>query len=160
MASPRSLLEDLPFHLARTALSFRRFDDQTLRAVGLEHLAPGYASVLHALDQLGSCTVSRLVQVTHLANGTLTGLLDGLEREGCIKRVRNPKDGRSWLVQLTPRGRRVCTKLHARHSMVMDFLHGAFSEDEAAELGRLLAKATDRMRAYGRDHTQTEKPAR
>jgi DNA-binding MarR family transcriptional regulator len=146
--SDGTLLEDLPFHLARAALDFRRFNDRTLRAVALDSQAPGIASVLHALDEQVCCTVKELIGRTHLPNGTLTGLLDTLERDRCVQRVPNPDDGRSWHVRLTPKGRRVCTRLRQRHRMVMQVLGETLSDDEAAVLKRLLARVTARMRAY------------
>src|SRR6185312_7639604 len=106
-----TVLEDLPFCVARATLGFRRFDDHTLRLVGLETLAPGLATVLHALEERDDGTVNRLVEMTHLPNGTMTGLLDELEQRGYVERVRNPQDGRSWIVRLTTEGRRLCEKL-------------------------------------------------
>ncbi len=149
MPAPRSLLEDLPFHLAKATLGFRRFNDQTLRAVGLEAQAPGLATVLHTLAELDACPVSLLVEKTHLPNGTLTGLLDTLERDGHIRRTPNPADGRSWLVGLTRRGQRLCDKLQERHRIVMGLFREALSEAEAAELTRLLGRLTTRMHQYG-----------
>ena len=63
-----SVLEDLPFCLARATLGFRRFNDQTLRATGLPSLAPGEASVLHALEEEPESTVSRLVESSTLSS--------------------------------------------------------------------------------------------
>ena len=143
-----SVLEDLPFHLVRTALAFRRFNDRTLHAVGLEPQAPGVASVLHALEETQDCTVSHLIEQTHLPNGTLTGLLDQLENDQCIQRIRNPDDRRSWCIRLTPKGRRICAKLRDRHRLVMDMLGEVLSAGEAEELKRLLARVTARMRDY------------
>ncbi len=143
-----SVLEDLPFCLARAALGFRRFNDQTLRAIGLPSLVPGAASVLHALQEEPRCTVNRLVERTHLPNGTLTGLLDELEEEGYLARFSNPEDGRSWLVGLTTSGLRLCGKLQRRHGMVMGIFGEALTDAEQAELVRLLGKATQCMRAY------------
>src|ERR1700722_479431 len=100
----RSVLGDLPFCLARSTLGFRRFNDMTLRALGLPALAAGAASILHALLEERGCTVNRLVERTHLPNGTLTGLLDELEGEDYLERYPNPMDGRSWLVELTAKG--------------------------------------------------------
>lgn len=143
-----TVLEDLPFCLARAALGFRRFNDQTLRAVGLEALAPGLASVLHALEERNACTVNRLLEMTHLPNGTLTGLLDELEQNGYVERISNPDDGRSWLVQLTTSGHRLCAKLQKRHQLVMDAFRATLSEAEMSQLTRLLEKATTSMRTY------------
>jgi DNA-binding MarR family transcriptional regulator len=144
-----SALEDLPFCLARATLAFRRFNDQTLQVTGLPSLPPGAASILHVLqEEQQRCTVNLLVERTHLPNGTLTGLLDGLEREGYLARFSNPEDGRSWLVGLTTQGLRLCTKLQRRHGMVMEAFGEALTDAEQTELARLLTKATDCMRAY------------
>jgi DNA-binding MarR family transcriptional regulator len=143
-----SVLEDLPFCLARATLAFRRFNDQSLRAVGLPSLAPGQASILHALQEEQRCTVNRLVERTHLPNGTLTGLLDDLEREGYLARFSNPEDGRSWLVGLTTQGLRLRRKLQKRHEMVMEILGEALGNTEQDELVRLLGKVTQWMRSY------------
>ena len=144
----RSVLEDLPFCLARSTLGFRRFNDLTLRAIGLASLAPGAASILHALQEERSCTVNRLVEKTHLPNGTLTGLLDELEEDGFLTRFSNPEDGRSWLVGLTPQGLRLCKKLQRRHGLVMEVFGETLTDAEQAELVRLLGKVTQCMRAY------------
>jgi DNA-binding MarR family transcriptional regulator len=83
-----SLLEDLPFYLARAAISFRRINDRTLREVGLKAQAPGVGSVLYALLEEDNCAVNSLVDRTHLPNGTLSGVLDRLEQEQIIERAR------------------------------------------------------------------------
>jgi len=143
-----SVLEDLPFCLARAALAFRRFNDLTLREIGLEFLAPGAASIIHALQEERTCTVNRLVEKTHLPNGTLTGLLDELEEEGYLARFSNPEDVRSWLVGLTPQGLRLSRRLQKRHNLVMEAFGETLTDAEQAELVRLLGKVTQCMRAY------------
>jgi DNA-binding MarR family transcriptional regulator len=153
----RPILDDLPFCLARATLGFRKFNDETLRAVGLDRLAPGLASVLHAVEELKVCTVNRLVEKTHVPNGTLTGLLDTLQDEGYVQRVPNPKDGRSWLIRLTKKGARLCAKLHERHRAAMEILSGVLTKKEMAELARLLEKVTKCMHGFGA--TVTEPPA-
>lgn len=146
--APRTVLDDLPFCLARAALNFRRLNDQTLRASGLKSLAPGAASVLHALAELDGGTVSRLVERTHLPNGTLTGLLDVLERDGQIERRANPEDGRSWKLGLTKQGRRLAGELEKRHRRVMELFGEVLTADEQDELARLLEKLGTRIRTY------------
>ncbi len=154
--SPRP--DDLPFSLARMALCFRRFSDQTLRAVGLAGLAPGLASVLHALDAMGTCTTGQLVEATRFPNGTLTGLLDTLEEQGLVSRKANPEDGRSRMLTLTSRGRRTCGKLHDRHALSLACLNKALGQREAANLARLLDKTSEALRTY-QAPVRTRKPS-
>jgi DNA-binding MarR family transcriptional regulator len=160
-AAQASALDDLPFHLARTALAFRRFSDQTLRMVGLGDLPAGVASVLHALDEQGACPVNGLIESTHLPNGTLTGLLDNLERDGLVTRTRNPDDGRSWLVGLTKKGNALCTKLHVRHRNVMRHLRNVLTPAESEKLKSLLQKISVSLRKYSpSDNGPASSPSR
>jgi len=120
-----------------------------LRASGLESQAPGRATLLHALDEFGDSPVNVLVEKSRLPNGTVTGLLDTLEDENLIRRTRNPDDGRSWIVGLTPRGERVCAKLRARHRRVMAVFGEALSPSESGQLITLLTKLSSHLDAYG-----------
>lgn len=140
--------DDLPFSLARMTVSFRRFSDQTLRSVGLAGLAPGLASVLHALERLAPCTTGQLVEDTQFPNGTLTGLLDSLEERGLVTRLCNPDDRRSRVLGLTRKGRKLCGKLRERHSLSLAFLKESLGERDAAQLARLLDKASKALGSY------------
>jgi DNA-binding MarR family transcriptional regulator len=143
-----TILDDLPFVFVRASLAFRRFNELSLQAIGLKNLAPGLASVLHALEEMGPCTVNRLVERTHLPNGTLTGLLDTLEREGHIRRSRNPDDGRSRLIALTTGGKVLCSRLRERHLLVMNHLSGRMDESDLAQLTSLLEQLAACMQAF------------
>lgn len=122
-------------------------------------MTPGSATVLHVLHEMNPCTVQTLVERTCIANGTLTGLLDTLENDGLVRRVPNPKDGRSWIIRLTPSGRRLCAKLQERHSMVMGVYRAALSEEETTELKRLLNKVTAHMLGHN-EGDRPQVPAR
>jgi MarR family transcriptional regulator, organic hydroperoxide resistance regulator len=58
--------------------------------------------MLHMLQLYGPTTPSRLATGTGLSSGGVTVALDRLEREGFIRRERNPADRRSLLIQLVP----------------------------------------------------------
>ena len=48
----------------------------------------------------------RLATLLHLHPSTVTGIIDRLERDGCVERVADPGDARSTRLRLTRRGRR------------------------------------------------------
>lgn len=54
-------------------------------------------------DGLTMRVLSRYLMVT---GGNVTGLTDELERDGAVTRRSSPDDRRSWIVSLTPKGRR------------------------------------------------------
>jgi DNA-binding MarR family transcriptional regulator len=144
----RNGLEDLPFYLVRDTVAFRRMNDCALRQVGMESQPLGAGSVLHTLFEDDSCTVKSLVERTLLPNGTLTGVLDGLERDGLIRRVKNADDGRSWLVQLTARGKAVRGTVMRRHKIITDLFDAAISPQETLLLKRALHRLTASINDY------------
>jgi DNA-binding MarR family transcriptional regulator len=72
---------------------------------GLE-LSPHEGHVLAYLCRFAPCPVGELVRVFGYNKSTLTGVLDRLERAGCLHRELNPEDRRSFLVTVTPEGKR------------------------------------------------------
>lgn len=82
-----------------------------------------------------------------VTRGTITGLLDGLERSGHVRRVSHAVDRRKLVVQVTPEGRSVARELVAEHSRWIGSLFSNFSKSERDLLSRLLAKAYARTDA-------------
>ena len=158
-ASKKHSREDLPFYLVRAAIAFRRMNDCALREVGMKSQPLGAGSVLHSLFEENSCTVSTLVKKTQLPNGTLTGVLDGLEREGLIRRVNNVEDGRSWLIELTARAEAMRETILKRHEIIIGLFEAVVTPEESSALKRALHRLTESMNDYvGGRQSQIQKP--
>jgi DNA-binding MarR family transcriptional regulator len=72
-----------------------------------------YLAQLHRHpDGLKMRDLSRQLMVT---GGNVTALTDDLEREGMVTRESSPTDRRSWLVRLTPKGRRAFDAMAREH---------------------------------------------
>ncbi|MEU9731866.1 MarR family transcriptional regulator [Streptomyces sp. NPDC048002] len=81
----------------------------------------------------------------------MTVLVDGLEKEGLVRRVVHPSDRRVKLVELTPAGRQfVELHLGPSHDATAS-LFDDFTAEERGELLRLLMKTADALRARGVD---------
>ncbi|GAA4680337.1 MarR family winged helix-turn-helix transcriptional regulator [Frondihabitans cladoniiphilus] len=77
-------------------------------AFGTADLAIWEFDVLAALRRAGEpfeMSPAQLLTVTMVTSGTLTQRVDHLEERGLVGRRKNPEDGRSVLVQMTPLGR-------------------------------------------------------
>jgi DNA-binding MarR family transcriptional regulator len=96
-----------PLHKASRQLSVY-LEDQT-RALGV---SPLEGHVLTYLDRYGPASIRDLLRVFGLKQSTFTSLLDRLEAQGCVRRTTNPGDRRSFLVHVTPSGRKLAAKLH------------------------------------------------
>jgi DNA-binding MarR family transcriptional regulator len=80
---------------------------ETLATEALEPfgLTPRGWGVLSTLVESGPLAQSRLGQATATDRTVMVYLLDELERRRLVRRARNPDDRRSFLVDLTPKGR-------------------------------------------------------
>jgi DNA-binding MarR family transcriptional regulator len=158
--APPTVLDDPPFHLARLMIAFARLSSVTLREEGLSPQAAGVGSVLHALFEAEELPAKVLAQRTHLPKGTLTGVLERLEKAGWIKRLVDPEDGRAWRVRLTARGRALQPRMERRHARVMAVFHQALGVRDTQKLCRLLDQVTSAMRASTLDTSPTPTQAR
>ncbi len=74
-------------------------------------VSPGEGHLLTYLASYGPCPISELVRVFGHRASTLTGMLDRLEGSELLVRRPNAHDRRSFLIELTPAGRRLATSL-------------------------------------------------
>ncbi|MBL4867132.1 MAG: MarR family transcriptional regulator [Pseudomonadales bacterium] len=70
----------------------------------------------------GGISVGELTEYLLVSRQSLTGTLDLMLRKKYIKKVANPKDKRSKLIQITPKGRTLWNNLQ---SPITDFYQGA-----------------------------------
>lgn len=75
-----------------------------------------------------------------VTRGTVTGVLDSLERAGLVRRRPHPDDGRMLLVDITDAGRALLRRMLPGHRSIEEDLTGQLSERDKATLARLLGK--------------------
>lgn len=79
----------------------------------LTDMAGTEGHLLTYLVPYGPCPVSELVRVFGSKHSTMTSLLDRLEKRGLVERKDNPEDRRSFLIALTPKGRKAASRVNA-----------------------------------------------
>ncbi|WBX91187.1 MarR family winged helix-turn-helix transcriptional regulator [Achromobacter mucicolens] len=75
-----------------------------------------------------------------VTRATITGLVDGLERDGFVAREGGQADRRRIAVRLTAKGRRIAGRLFKEHATWIGSLFGGLSATEQDQLGGLLTK--------------------
>ena len=91
-----------------------------------------------------------LAEQAGVTRGTVTGLLDGLERSGFVRRGANGIDRRKLTVQLTPNGAALAQRLIGEHGRWIGGLFSDLSSAERDTLKNLLAKVFARTEAGAR----------
>jgi len=125
------VLEGLGHHFARHNTSQGRF----LVLVLLDRVC-----------QQGVILPSEIAEKLSVSRATITGLLDGLEKDGYIERQAHPDDRRALSIHLTECGKAFLEKVLPEHYRRVAGLMAHLSDDERRQLVALLTKV-----AQGKD---------
>ncbi len=122
------------------------FDDATAEFSGINRTD---ARCIDILDREGPMTAGRLAMAARLTSGAITAVLDRLERDGLVRRVRDTTDRRRVMVETTP-------EVMRRAAPVF----GPLAEDGMAQMNRytddeleLIVEFLERSRAMLQRHT-------
>lgn len=97
-------------------------------------------AVMEALYHLGPLQQGELCRKILRSGSNVTTVVDNLERDGMVRRVRDDADRRIQIVHLTDQGRALLMKTLPNHVGRVVQLMGALEPDEQRELGRLCRK--------------------
>jgi MarR family 2-MHQ and catechol resistance regulon transcriptional repressor len=103
-------------------------------------------AILEALRHLGSLQQGELCQKILRSGSNVTTVVDNLERDGLVRRVRDDADRRVQIVHLTDKGEELVDRALPAHVNRIAGVMAALEPDEQRELGRLCRKlglATD-----------------
>ncbi|VVE89274.1 MarR family winged helix-turn-helix transcriptional regulator [Pandoraea bronchicola] len=95
-----------------------------------------------AADGLAPNTLAEKAGVTR---ATVTGLLDGLEREALIARHADANDRRALRVRLTRKGKRIAKTVVEQHGRWIASLFGNLGSTERTQLAALLNKVAGNL---------------
>lgn len=137
------------FMTNQLARLFARELARDLKPLGL---APAQFMVLADLWESGPRTQRQLVGRLAVEQATMAGTLTRMERDGLVERMPNPSDGRSQLVQPTPRGMALREAATQAAAAINTRALSALAEPERAAYLDML----DRMTAALRDGEPTE----
>ena len=134
---PAPLAERTGFLLSRAHFASRDRANELLRPLGI---VVRHFGMLMLLAALGPSSQQALARRLSVSPTMVTQILDEIEALGLAERRRNPDDRRSYLVTLTPEGRRKLKAARRPLKTVSDEYAAAIGEDGDRELRELLRK--------------------
>ena len=106
-------------------------------------LTPGQGRALSALARAGRpLRMAELAESLHVVPRSATGVVEGLEEVGLVRRATDPANRRSVLVDLTAAGRGVLDALAEARSRTAEELFGALEPEDQRSLLSLLDRLT------------------
>lgn len=146
----------MPAWLALVRTHARLWDQAEAQMRSDSGLSMARYDVLMQLDGGGGgLRLSELAAAIVLSPSGLSKLLDRMENVGLIRREPDPRDARSTLARITPRGRslvRTARKHH--HAWLQQTFGDALDDSDVADLSRIMqrldARSTNRISARSR----------
>jgi len=80
---------------------------------------------------------------------TVTEAIDGLERDGLVRRDPDPNDRRAKIISLTEAGRAAAAGAEESRRQYIASVYGVFSPEECERLVALVGKLNDRLAELG-----------
>ncbi len=125
--------------LARAHQLFSLFDAEIHRLSGSELTAP-QAKVIFCLGNTDGMTCSEITDKTLITKGTLTGVIDRLEKRGLVNRWGDSDDGRRIIVDLSKEGQKVFKREYPRFVAALKARFDALSKKDREQATALLTK--------------------
>jgi homoprotocatechuate degradation regulator HpaR len=94
--------------------------------------------VLRVLGEQGSVETGRVAREAYILGPSLTGVLARMERDGLVKRERDPADQRRTVVEATAKGRRMVERLSHTVETHYRWLEQSLGKQKLAQLYELL----------------------
>lgn len=94
---------------------------------------------LNLLNLHGPLTPGRLAELTNLSTGTVTGVIDRLERAGFVHRTRDAADRRKVLVTPAPEAAAAMAPHYREHGEHLDTVVARRTPDELRAIAAFLA---------------------
>ncbi|MFO7290168.1 transcriptional regulator [Planifilum fulgidum] len=137
------LISDVEYLLREMSLLIKRKGREILNHFPI---TPPQFTALLWLNEEGDMTIGELSQKMYLACSTMTDLIDRMEKNGVVMRVRDERDRRVVRVRMLERGKVIIQDvMKARREYLAEIL-STFSPEEVASIRRHLSMLYERMK--------------
>ncbi|MBO1909756.1 MarR family transcriptional regulator, partial [Microvirga sp. 3-52] len=109
-------------------------------------ITPPQFIALQWLFEHGDMTIGDLSNKMYLAFSTTTDLVDRMEKNNLVKRVRDDKDRRVVRIHLLDEGKRVIEEVIDKRRDYLNSVLSNFEEDEVKQFSNLLTKLHKEMK--------------
>ncbi|CAN7616135.1 MarR family transcriptional regulator [Peribacillus frigoritolerans] len=137
-----ALLESLTHRLQRYGMRSVLFQQNMAHKIGVSHTDLKSAEIL---NETGPITAGELSKITGLSTGSVTALINRLEKSGYVKRERDQLDGRKVMIMPIPERQEQIKSHYQSLSMATKELCSAYNEQELILINQFVEEITKIM---------------
>jgi DNA-binding MarR family transcriptional regulator len=139
-------IEDHPgILLKKAARLFEQVANRKLDTLGVTHAQTVILVRLHEKDGQNQMELTRSAG---LDQSTVVRLLDRMEKDELIKRVRNKDDRRVFNFHLTAKAKKACQKLEVHSQAITDIAHESLSKKDIEKLNQLMSVIVNNLQGF------------
>jgi len=124
----------------RLAMTFNVIYHEIKEELSKEHLTVPQLEIIACLDRSKGLPLSEVAERLLISGGNVTGIIDRLERDGYVHRLRDKRDRRIVRALLTEKGFALYKSFLPRYKEVMHRINSRLTIDERKHLQQLLKK--------------------
>ena len=134
---------------AAVAMLYRRTFAHLSRVLVPDGIGQGKQAVIRLLDQRDGVSQAAVADAGALDRGNVARIIASLERDGYVRRERDPDALHGNLVFLTDKGREAALRMHEAVDAWNERCFASLGEDEIAELADVLMRLACRADELG-----------
>ncbi len=140
-AVPESKAESCMHALIHTVKIMKRFGESKLsERPEFKKLSGPRIGLIFMIEKAGCIRMGDLASKLMIAPRTVTDFIDGLERDGFVRRVPDPSDRRAMFIELTPETKANFHRISHMRKQFAEELFSTITSKEQDELVRILDK--------------------
>ena len=121
----------------------RRATKEIARQLGL---TGPQVTAIKMLEGVGDLSLTELSERMSARNSTITGIVDRMQRDGLVERVRSEADRRVVLIELTEKGQRLAKQIPVESMEIFANALRSLPPADRAALRRILRSISDNVR--------------
>jgi len=125
-----------------------RIFEKMIRDSGIDAFSGAQGRILYVLWENGTLSISEICKLTSLANSTMTNMLDQMERNGTIVRLRNPENRKQILISLTEKAKGYKKEYDDLSDRMNDLTYKGFTEEELSLYESFLKRVKSNLEEY------------
>ncbi|MBY0756749.1 MarR family transcriptional regulator [Clostridium sardiniense] len=123
--------------LSRADQKVDKLSYETIRPSGL---TASQFAVLEVLYSKGDLKICQIIDSILTTSGNITVIIKNLEKEGFVKKLKDPEDSRAVLISLTEKGREIIESILPKHFENIKNIFSVLDEEEKEQLIKTLSK--------------------
>ena len=123
-------------------------DDAAVKLAAQYGLTHSQFHVLLVLRRFARLTIGEIRDLTYSSNGTMTVIINNLEKLNLILRTKDPQDHRRSVIALTEKGKELAERLESENEKLIAERFAVWTGKEKEALAKLLRTYSDRHFSY------------